>query len=179
MQLGFEPGCLFRIESGVVLQDATVGADVGIGVEKDFYLRLGKDDRADVAPFHDHAAVDAHFALPGDHPFAHRRMHREARGGVGHIALANAGRHVAAIQQNAIVHRGRNQFDARAIGQRDHRRFAIEGASLLECFKAQSAIHGAALQVDVAELACQARGDGALAGSGRAVDGDDQLPALG
>ena len=38
VQLCFEPGCLFRIAGGVVLQNATIGTNVRLGVEKDLYL---------------------------------------------------------------------------------------------------------------------------------------------
>jgi hypothetical protein len=42
-------------------------------------------------------------------------------------------------------------------------------------FQRESAVHGAALEVHVAELAGETRGDGALARARRAVDSNDQF----
>src|SRR5437763_17055217 len=78
----------------LVLNNATLGAHVLRCIQKDFYVGIREDSRADVAPFHNHAAANSESALLCHHPVAHLRMNRNARSGLGYFALANAQRHV-------------------------------------------------------------------------------------
>ena len=68
---------------------ASVAADLGGGVEKDFDFGVGEDGGADVAAFHDDAAVLTQRALLLDHPRTNARMNADAGGGFGHIFLAH------------------------------------------------------------------------------------------
>lgn len=64
------------------------------------------------------------------------------------------------------------KFDAGILRESKQRRSIIGGNILLDRLERESAIHCAALKVHVAQFAREARCDGALPRSGRAVNGD-------
>ena len=64
--------------------------------------------------------------------------------------------------------------DARALGERGDRRFVVERHAVAQRLPADRAVHRAAVDVAVAERARNRARDGALAGAGRSVDGDDR-----
>ena len=63
----------------------------------------------------------------------------------------------------------------RVLRELEERSFVLKGNVPFDRFERERAVHGAALKIDVAQLACQPRGNSALACAGRAVNGDDEL----
>ena len=102
-------------------------------------------------------------------------MHGDARGRLGHVALADSRRNIFAIQQRAISAERGLQLDTRGLGELQQSRFVLKGSVVLDGLKRERAVHGAALQVDVVELAREPGSNGALARACRAVYGDDQF----
>ena len=93
----------------------------------------------------------------------------------GDVALANALRNIATIEQHAVAFRLGLEFDHGVGGQSAQGLRIVERDLLLQRLEGEGAIHGSALEIDVAQLFREAGGDGALARSGGAVDGDDQF----
>jgi len=58
-----------------LLVEAALLADYGVRVQENLEVGIGKNHGSYVAPFHDHAASKAEFALTGDHPRAHCWMY--------------------------------------------------------------------------------------------------------
>ena len=67
------------------------------------------------------------------------------------------------------------QSDARLLGELRQGCFIVEGDVPFNRLQCQSAIHGAAFQVHVAQLARQSGCKSTLSGPGGAVNGNDQL----
>ena len=168
-----------RRPANILLLQSPLFAHPRVGVEKDFYVSLGKDLGADVSALHDHAAAGAHFLLPGDHPLPHSGMDRHPRGGLGDVGFAHSLAHVAAVEEHPVAAHAGFKQNARVVRQLDQRGLVVERYIPLDRLQGQGAVHGAALQVHVAQLAGQARGDGALAGAGGAVNGDDEFACRG
>ncbi len=82
-----------------------------------------------------------------------------------------------AVQQNAVALQLRLQLDARGLGEVEQRGLFVEGVVALDGLEGQRAIHGASLEIEEAEAAGEMGGEGALAGAGGAIDGDDRLAA--
>src|SRR5260370_677865 len=57
--------------------------------------------------------------------------------------------------------------------------FFVQRRTRFDRLQGEGPIHGAAFQVHIAELARQRGGNGALAGTGWPVDGNDQFPGEG
>ena len=91
----------------LLLRHAALFANDGICIEKNLQISIGKNFRANVAAFHDDAGIRAQRSLMFDHPLPDLGMHRDARGSLGHIALADSRRNVFAIQQRPVSAEGR------------------------------------------------------------------------
>ena len=54
------------------------------------HLQIGMREnlRPDIPSFHYYAPIFAHLLLFGHHPLAHRRVHRDSGGRLGHIPIA-------------------------------------------------------------------------------------------
>ena len=63
---------------------------------------MGKDDGADVAAFHHHAAAGAQLLLQADHPGANGGKDADPRGGVGDDLVADQAGDVFVVEQDAI-----------------------------------------------------------------------------
>ena len=90
----------------LLLRPAPLFANYGICVEKNLQISFGKNFRANVAAFHDDAGIRTQRSLMFHHPFPDLGMHRDARGSLGHIALAYSRRDVFAVQQGPVSAEG-------------------------------------------------------------------------
>ena len=81
----------------------------------------------------------------------------------------------AAINQNSISTQRGFKLNSRVVGKAVERNFIIKREVVFNGLEGQSAIHGAALEVDVAKLACQARSDRTFSCTGGTVNGNDQF----
>src|SRR5208283_3883263 len=88
---------------------------------------------------------------------------------------ANSLRNIASVQQHTVAFTAGFEVDDGIFRQLSQRLAVVERDILLHCLERQRSIHSAALEIDVPQLLRQAGCDRALAGAGRAVDGDDQL----
>jgi len=73
------------------------------GVQKDLYVRVGKDFGPDVAALHDHSAGQTHLALTVDHPGAYARMHGDPRGCFSDVAISDSLGDILAVEKNAVA----------------------------------------------------------------------------
>ena len=140
------------------------------GGEEDLQRRVGADHGADVAALGDVAAGGDQLALAGDHRLAHARVDGDARGGLGHLGLADRGADVLAVELDPLaverdLERARR---ARAIAVG-----VVEVGAALERRQRHAAVHRPGVEVGEAELRGDGAGDGGLAGPGGPVDGDD------
>ena len=106
-------------------------------------------------------------------------MNRDPRGGLGHIRLAHSLAYFAAVKQDPIAAHAGLEENAGVVRQFDQGGFVVEGYIPFDRLQRQGAVHGAAFQIYVAQLARQARCNRALARAGRAVDGNDELACGG
>ena len=67
---------------------------LGRGIEIDLHVGVRKDDRADVAAFHDDAAAGAHLPLAFDEHRPHARQARDGRRRAIDLRRADRARHV-------------------------------------------------------------------------------------
>src|SRR5271157_188246 len=104
-------------------------------------------------------------------------MYGHARCCRGYIGLANALGNVTAIEQHSVSFAVGFEPDHGILRQLSQRLAVVQRHLLLHRPERQRAIHGAALEIDVAKLLGQAGGDCALARSRGAVNGDNQLSA--
>ncbi len=122
--------------------------------------------------------LGAQLALHGNHPLTDARVHADPGSGGGHIGLADALGDLDVVQKNAVAQRRREQPDAGPRRQPAQLFPIVEVAVGLNGLEREGAIHGAGLQVQQSEAGGDARRDRALAGAGRAVDGDHQRRAV-
>ena len=84
-----------------------------VGGQIDLDLGAGRDDRGDVAALGDPVAVGEDALLLLHERLADRGVGGDARGGLGHPRLADALRHVLAVEQHAVA-----ELEPRAAGER-------------------------------------------------------------
>src|ERR1017187_9697882 len=102
-------------------------------------------------------------------------MHGDAGGSLAHIALADAPGNVFAVEQHTIAADGAIERDPRILRQFQEHIFVVERGVAFDGAQSQRPVHRTTLQIHVAEFAGEAGGDRALAGSGWAVNGDDEF----
>ena len=110
---GCASGCGARAELVVAAQAPHFGS----GVQKDLYLCVGKDNRANVAALHHHPALCAHLLLQADHPGANGGKDAYPGCCVGDDLIAEQAGNVFAVEQNAIFRFARFQADRGFGGQ--------------------------------------------------------------
>ena len=81
-------------------------------------------------------------------------MHGHARSGLGHVSLANARGNIVAIEQHTVPTHAGLELDARVLRQLEQRSLVLKGNVPFDRFERERAVHGAALKIDVAQLAC-------------------------
>ncbi len=91
-----------------------------------------------------------------------------------------------AVEEDAIFYAGilllgsrRAQFDVRFVRKPRQLRFVIERNFAPQRFQRESAVHGAAVEIEIAEYARDETRYAALAGAGGAVDGDGEFGHVG
>ena len=101
-------------------------------------------------------------------------VNADPRGSLGDVGVANAFGDVGSIEKDAV---------AGAIGFESNIGIAgetLQGTGVVEILvghdglEGKGAVHGAGFEVEQAEVLREMAGDGALAGAGGAVDGDDR-----
>jgi len=141
---------------------APLGADLGSGRDIELGDGVRRDDRADVATVKNRAAgLAGEVLLQFQKRGAHARMAGDPAGRLARVALGKA----------RIVRQTR-QFQ-RACGRFGHTR-VIQVLPRLQHSQSHSAIQQARIQMRQAVVRRQTRSNGALAGCGGAVDGDDE-----
>ena len=140
------------------------------GVEEDLHVGIGKDDGADVAPLHHHAARPAHRPLPLDQRGADARQPGHRGGRMVDLGRPNVARHVRAVGEHATLH----GLDGHLGGERCHGGLIVEREAPADGAPPDDAVHDARIDVAIAERGGDAPGHGSLADAGRPVDGDDE-----
>ncbi len=158
----------------VTLQHAAAGTLAQVGGQKDLDLCVGEHDGADVATLGHDIAILGGAALMDEHGGAHARVGRD----LGHVGVdlrgANGSRGILAINGQACVFAsavGKADFDL--LGEGIDGGLVVQIDAAVERGEGDGAIHGARVELVKAQLAGDLLGDGGLAGTGGAVDGDD------
>ena len=158
----------------MTLQHAAAGALARVGGQEDLDLRVREHDGADVATLGHDIAVLGGAALMDEHGGAHARIGRDL-GDVGvHLWGADGGRSVLAVNGQARILAGavgKANFDL--LGEGVDCRLVVQIDAAVERGEGDGAIHGTRVELVKAQLAGDLLGDGGLAGTGGAVDGDD------
>ena len=158
----------------VALQHTATGTLARVGGQEDLDLCVGEHDGSDVATLGDDIAVLGGAALVDEHGGAHARVGRD----LGHVGVdlrgANGGRCVLAVDGQARVLAGAvGKADLDLLGEGVNGRLVVQVDAAVERGEGDGAIHGARVELVKAQLAGNLLGDGGLAGTGGAVDGDD------
>ena len=156
-----------------ILLVAAQAAGFGRGIEKNLYVGVGEDDGADVAAFHDDTAFTAEVALEVDEPGANGGVNADTGGSLGDVGVANAFGDVFAVEEDAVACAIRAEDDFGIVREAFEGRGVVEVVIAQDGLEREGAIHGAGFKIEQAEMLREMAGDGALAGSSRAVDGDD------
>ena len=175
VDLGLELLCAERL--GVVLvalQHAAAGALTRVGGQEHLDLRVGEHDGADVATLGDDIAVLCGATLVDEHGGAYARVGRD----LGHAGIdlrgANGGRCVRAVDgQTRVLAGAVDKADFDLLGEGVDGRLVVQVDTAVERGEGDGAIHGTRVELVKAQLAGDLLGDGGLAGTGGAVDGDD------
>ena len=105
-------------------------------------------------------------------------MDGDAGGGLGDVGVADAAGDVEAVEVNAVAFALGLEGDFGVRGQGEEGGFFVEVEVALDGFEGEGAVHGPGFEVEEAEFSGEVGGEGALACSGRAVDGDYRAFAL-
>ena len=150
-----------------------LGAHPRRGGDVELEAGVGEDDRADVSPLDHPAAALGH---PGPLTLDEHRPHRGVGGDLGDGGRdrpsADVRRRVDAVDDHA----GTVDDDVDVRGHLCDRSQVALGHAALLGGKRHRSVHGPGVEVLEAEPLGQRPPDGALAGAGRAVDGDHQPP---
>ena len=155
---------------------AALRAALRRGGQEDLQPGVWQHDRADVAPVHDDAVRAGKAALHVQQKCAHDRQRRHARGEDRHLRQADGLRDVLAVEEHPLLPCCViDQFDLQPRQQRLHGSSvrAVDTGPLAG--KADRAVDRAGVHIDEAEAARGRTGDRALAGAGRAVDGNGDV----
>ena len=148
------------------------GADFGAGIEIDLDVGIRENDAADIAAFHDDAGARGDVALEFHHDAAYGWQSGDEAGGGGDFGSANQIGDVFPVEEDAVV--ARVELDLGIAGKDLNTMRVIEGDLGTDRPEGSCAIHGTGVDVDCADAGGDAAGDGALSGTGRPVDGDDE-----
>ena len=133
---------------------------------------IGEHDRADIAAFDDAAAVVVGpCSLAGTQLGTHARVGCDGTDDGGHLAPADLGRDVLAIDEHTFV--GHAQVDR--AGELGHSLLVGDGDSAAQGRTAHRPVHRPGVEVLQAEAGGERSANRALAGPGGAVDGDQQF----
>ncbi len=100
-------------------------------------------------------------------------MDGDLRGPGGDVFVADAAGDVGAVEENDVAFELGLELDAGAGGELEEGLFFVEAEVVFDGFKGEGAVHGAGFEVQEAGGAGEMGGEGALAGTGGAVDGDN------
>ena len=158
----------------VALQHAATGALARVSGQEDLDLRVGEYDGSDVATLSHDIAVLGGAALMDEHGCTHARVGRD----LGHVSVdlrgADGSRSVLAVDGQASVFAGAvGKADLDLLGESVDGRLVVQVDAAVERGERDGAIHGARIELVKAQLTGNLLGDGGLAGTGGAVDGDD------
>jgi hypothetical protein len=157
------------------LGGAAPGADGGVGIDVEFVGRGGKDDRADVAAFHDERGEGGEALLLRDEQAADGADLRDVGDTFVDVAVAHMGQRVDAADGEGEVAVAQGGFDRRGADEGFHALDVAGVEAVLLHVPGDAAIHFAGTDVDEAEPRGQLAGEGAFARGGGAVDGDDGM----
>ena len=163
---------------GLQFVEAALGADAGRGGDKYLQFGIGEDGGADVAPVHHDALVLAHLLLLGHHSGAHEGDGGDGADVVAHLQRANLLLDALTVQigvgapRLGIEHK--RDMDIGHLGLQRRRVYAavLTEEAPAEGVEGDAAIHGARVNIDVADLTGQVLGHRALSARTVAVDGN-------
>ncbi len=149
-------------------QGAAPGTLYRVSIEKDFHLSVGENDGTDVAPLHDNAILFRNAALMAEQCTADAWDGGDVRGCSGHGGFANGVADILSIQKDATVpwDKVQNGFLGKLLKTVHVARFDMQAQSP----ESDGAVHGAAIDIDEAQLFGHAPGQCTLARAGRTVD---------
>ena len=170
--IGQNGGVVGRLPFGLQLGQAALRARFRRGGQENFHRRIGQHDGADVAPVHQHIAARGQSALR----FKQKRAHGRVGGYVGRrhadLLLADCLGDVLAVEQDLLRALARADIKVDVRQQRRNGGGVLGVLARAQRVQADGAVHCAGIDIDIAELGCQALGQAGLTGPGRAVDGD-------
>ena len=152
------------------LGNATLGARAWRRGEVQLQLGVGEHHRADVAPLdHSPAALGGPCLLAGTHLGAHLAVGRDHSHRAGDLGGADRSGGIHPVDEHATL----ADLQMYRSSQRTDRRRVVERQFAAHRGERHRAVHRPGVEVLEAEPLGQGLADGALAGPGRAVDGDD------
>ena len=162
---------------------AAFGTSFGSGFKEDFQLGVGENDSADVAAFHDDTTAGTGSLLLCDEKFADFGDDGHLGSSLGDFGSSDGLRDVEAIEKHLVldafgnqVRRRGLQFDGGRGGEIGELFFRRESETVvLQCLQGKSTVHGARVEIQVAEDLRDALGDATFAGAGRTVDRDGEF----
>ena len=158
----------------MTLQHAAAGALARVGGQEDLDLRVREHDGSDVATLGHDIAVLGCAALVDEHGGSHARVGRDLRYVGVDLRGTNGSRSVLAVDGQARVLAGAvGKADLNLLGEGVDGCLVVQVDAAVERGEGDGAVHGARVELVKAQLAGDLLGDGGLAGTGGAVDGDD------
>jgi hypothetical protein len=148
---------------------ATTSALGCVRDEVDLHVGVRADDGADVAALDDGIAMGAELALALPHHLPDLGVARDRGDDAVDPGLPDLLRHILASDEDAVALEGHSLAECKVA----QRRAILERDALVERELRQRPVHGARVEVAKAEPRSERTRDGALAGSGGSVDGDD------
>ena len=139
-------------------------------IEVDLHVGVRKNDGADVPALHHDSARCSHQTLLGDEHAANRGQARHFSRRAIDFRRADRARDVLSIDDHAIL----VKIETDAFAKSRDRRLVVHIKTLANGHQGDGAIHRPGVDVAIAQFCRNGAGDRSLAGSGRAVDGDDQ-----
>ena len=143
-----------------------------VGLEEDLHVGSGSDDLPDVAPLDHRVASERQRPLALAHDRAYLRVTRHRRHEAVDLGLSDRGRDVLAVELHRSVLAERDGTFARELRQCCAVRHVD---TVAQRDPGQCAVHRPGVEVPEAEPPRECRGNRALPGAGRPVDGDDHV----
>src|SRR6185437_14043417 len=142
-------------------------------IQKKLQVRIGKNHRPNIAPFHHHAPPAPQRPLQPHHPFPNRRMHAHPRSRLRHLRITNPPRNFDTIQQHAVPALNRLQCDRSLRRQPFQRLRVVHIHAALQRLQRKRPIHCARLQVQKTKVLRQMLRNRALPRARRPVNGNN------
>ena len=136
---------------------------------------MRENGRPDVAAFHDDAAVRACPPLLGHHRVPHAGHHGNHGRRVRYFPRANQIRDVFAVKDHMKLPAARYEVNARRLRQRRKLRRRVQWHAVTQRLPRDASVHRSAIEMRVAQQFGYAPRHGALPGTHRAVNRDDEF----